>query len=216
MAGAKLLQGDNLSPGALHQLRIVTSGSWTRSWGPLPVALAGGRDPGEPCSQVPGRGMPAGPPRLYHRKVFFLISRGCLGDEEASGDISGSAGHAAAPNKSAVKDLALHKRVAAAVEQAPAAAVAFPQPGEEQGGTGAEPAPTGHRGHRVPAAEWAAGAGGSLWSWGGKGTQCQHGNGTGEEGPHAGVAAPAPAFAPAPFWGSHPGCPCCHRYGEMG
>ena len=136
--------------------------------------------------------MPAGPPRLYPINDFFLIARACLEDEEPGSDITGSAGHVADPYKSAVKHLALHKRGAASAEQAPAAAVAFPRPGEEQGGTRAEPAPTGHRGHRVPAAKRAAEAGGSPWRRGGKGSQCQRGMGSGEEGPCAGVAAPAP------------------------
>lgn len=70
-----------------------------------------------------------------------------------------------------MKHLALHKTGAASAGQAPAAALAFPWPGEEQGGTRVEPAPMGHRGHHVP---WLSG----QWRQeaargGGTGTECQ-------------------------------------------
>lgn len=139
---------------------------------------------------------------------FFLIARVCLEDEEPGGDITGSTGHVADPDKRAVKHLALHKTGAAPAEQAPAATVAFPRPGEEQGGTWVKPAPMGHRGHRVPMAERAVEAGGSPWGRGGQGTECRHGMGTGEEGALVGVTAQLL------LGGSHPDCPHCHRYGE--
>lgn len=107
----------------------------------------------------------------------------CLEGEEPSSDITSSAGHVADPYKSVAKHLALHKRGAASAEREPAATVAFPCSGGEQGRMWVEPAPMGHQGHHVTATKQVVEAGESLWRWGRKGIQCQRGMGAWEEGP---------------------------------
>lgn len=108
------------------------------------MALACGHDPGEPLELQPG---PWASDALQdHTNGFFLIARGCLEDEEPGGDITGSTGRVADPDKRAVKHLALHKTRAASLEQVAATPVAFPW---------VKAAPMGHQGHCVPVAEQA-------------------------------------------------------------